>query len=347
MAKTVEQIANDLNLSITTVRLVLNGKAEQYRISAKTQQRITNYVTEHGYTVNYTARSLKLNKTDTLGLIIPRLSNPFFSTLAEKLEIRCRAAGYQLMISCTYSDAKYENKLVDALLQRNVDGLFVVPSSRQTQLHHVKMVNRPLVVLDRDFGAQDVSLVVSDNYQGGVQLAQAMLECNLDRGVTLSDEPLYFMAGDTRQPAIKERLKGYQQALFRHGIKAPAEWILQAEHNRREDGIAMMQTFLARHAEAPRAFIASSLPVLEGVLSALRERYGAIPADMNIGTFDEHAMLGFLANNLWSMRQDEDAWAEQAFALMQRALLGENQLARAIIPMTLIHRRQAIGDNPS
>lgn len=94
MAKTVEQIANDLHLFITTVRLVLNGKADQYRISAKTQQRITHYVTEHGYTVNYTARSLKLNKTDTLGLIIPHLSNPFFSTLAEKLEIRCRAAGY-------------------------------------------------------------------------------------------------------------------------------------------------------------------------------------------------------------------------------------------------------------
>lgn len=191
-------------------------------------------MTEHGYTVNYTARSLKLNKTDMLGLIIPRLSNPFFSTLAEKLEIRCRAAGYQLMISRTYSDAKYENKLVDALLQRNVDGLFVVPSSRQTQQHHVKMVNSTLVVLERDFGAEDVYLVVSDNLQGGVQLAQAMLARNLDKEITLSDEPLYFMAGDTRQPAIKERLKGYQQALLRHGIKAPAEWILQAEHNRRE-----------------------------------------------------------------------------------------------------------------
>lgn len=169
-----------------------------------------------------------------------------------------------------------------------------------------------------------------------------MLARNLDKGITLSDEPLYFMAGDTRQPAFKERLKGYQQALLQHG--APAEWILQAEHNRREDGIAMMQTFLARHAQAPKAVIASSLPVLEGVLSALRERYGAIPADMNIGTSDEYAMLGFLANNLWSMRQDEDAWAEQAFTLMQRALHGENPLARAIIPMTLIHRRQALGD---
>lgn len=341
MAKTVEQIANDLNLSITTVRLVLNGKAEQYRISAKTQTRINDYVTEHGYTVNHTARSLKLNKTDTLGLIIPRLSNLFFSTLAEKLEMRCRAAGYQLVISCTYSDAKHENRLVEALLQRNVDGLFVVPSSRQAQQHHLKQVNRPLVVLDRDFGTDDVSLVASDNFQGGVQLTDAMLTQGGSAGAVLRDHPLFFMGGDTRQPAIRERLKGYQQALLRHGINALPEWVLQAEHNRREDGMAMMQDFLTRYGHPPRAFIASSLPVLEGVLSSLREHYGAVPTNIDIGTFDEHAMLGFLANNIWSMRQDEDAWAEHAFILMQDALNGENQHRRAIIPMTLIHRQQA------
>lgn len=83
MAKTVEQIASDLNLSVTTVRLVLNGKAEQYRISVKTQTRINEYVERYGYIINHSARSLKLNKTDTLGLIVPNISNVFFATLAE------------------------------------------------------------------------------------------------------------------------------------------------------------------------------------------------------------------------------------------------------------------------
>lgn len=126
MAKTVEQVARALEISITTVRLVLGGKAEQYRISAKTQQRINDYIAENGLVVNHIARSLKLNKTETLGLVIPRLSNLFFSTLAEKLEACCRQAGYQLMIACTYSDSEHENSLVEGLLARNVDGLFVV-----------------------------------------------------------------------------------------------------------------------------------------------------------------------------------------------------------------------------
>ncbi|MDU5362332.1 MAG: substrate-binding domain-containing protein, partial [Klebsiella oxytoca] len=215
MAKTVEQVARALEISITTVRLVLGGKAEQYRISAKTQQRINDYIAENGLVVNHIARSLKLNKTETLGLVIPRLSNLFFSTLAEKLEACCRQAGYQLMIACTYSDSEHENSLVEGLLARNVDGLFVVPSTRETQLHHQKVARkRPLVLLDRDFGESDVSLVVSDNYNGSKKLVQAMTQA-------VDVSPIFFIAGDTQQPSIQRRLQGYLSEL-----PAGKEWIL-------------------------------------------------------------------------------------------------------------------------
>lgn len=333
MAKTVEQIATALNISITTVRLVLNNKAQQYRISSKTQARINAYVAEHGYTVNHTARSLKLNKTETLGLIIPRLSNVFFSTLAEKLEIRCREAGYQLMICCTYSDLKHENRLVEALVARNVDGLFVVPSSLQSQKHHMKRSTKPLVLLDRDFGIPDVSVVVSDNQRGSAALTEAMFDAG--------QMPLFFMAGDVGQPTIKERMSGYEAVLATRGIADTRQWIMEAAHNRREDGEMLMRTFLEHHHSAPPAFIASSLPVLEGALSVLRSHFGYIPSEINIGTFDEHPMLGFLSNNIWSVRQNEDAWVEKAFGAMQQALKGEGQSQRAIIPMTLLHRQRA------
>ncbi|WP_413721705.1 LacI family DNA-binding transcriptional regulator [Sodalis sp. RH24] len=333
MAKTVEQIAKALGISITTVRLVLNGKAGQYRISAKTQSRIASYVGEYGYTINHAARSLKLNKTDTLGLIIPRLSNLFFSTLAEKLEIRCREAGYQLTTSCTYSDTERENTLVETMQQRNVDGLFVVPSSLPAQNHHIKRFTKPLVFLDRDFSDSAVSLVVSDNVNGSAALTHAIIDAG-----TL---PLFFMAGDMQQPTIKQRLQGFTETLAAHGISENADWVLTAQHNRREDGQLLMQRFFELHQDAPPAFIASSLPVLEGALNVLREHYGYIPAEMNIGTFDEHPMLGFLPNNTWSMRQDEDAWVEHAFQAMTQAMEGETAPVKSVIPMTLKHRQRA------
>ncbi|WES69553.1 LacI family DNA-binding transcriptional regulator [Superficieibacter sp. HKU1] len=330
MAKTVEQIANDLNLSVTTVRLVLNGKAEQYRISARTQNRIHTHVERYGYVLNHSARSLKLNKTDTLGLIIPNISNVFFATLAEKLELRCRRSGYQLMITCTYDDVDYENKLVKSLIARNIDGLFVVPATLENQQHHLRLVKKPLVLLDRDFTFATTPLVESHNFAGGETLANSVLDAG--------KLPLWFLVGDPQLPSIRERIAGYQKALLERGLPAES-WVMTGSGNSHEGGYQMMNQLLDTHGK-PDAFIASSLPVLEGATDALRERFGLIPADINIGTFDEHPMLGFLGNNVWSMQQDEDTWAEKAFELMQNAL-DDNPVNEVIkVQMKLISRKK-------
>lgn len=328
MAKTVEQIAKDLNLSVTTVRLVLGGKGEKYRISQKTQARINEHVERYGYTLNHSARSLKLNKTETLGLIVPNISNVFFATLAEKLELRCRRSGYQLMISCTYNDVDYENKLVNALMARNVDGLFIVPSTLENQQHHLRQVHKPLVLLDRDFGFTDNALVESHNEAGGDELARSMLEA--------CETPLWFLVGDTALPSITDRLNGYLQALRSRGINH-RDWVVEGPDNTPEGGYALMER-LIDSAGLPQAFIASSLPVLEGAIDALRHRTGTVPCGIDIGTFDEHPMLGFLPNSVWSMQQDEDTWAEKAFELMQSAIDGEAINETAKVEMKLVKR---------
>ncbi|ENC3011270.1 TPA: hypothetical protein RY505_003264 [Escherichia albertii] len=92
-----------------------------------------------------------------------------------------------------------------------------------------------------------------------------------------------------------------------------------------------LSVFLKHNKTAPPAFIASSLPILEGALGVLRSHFGFIPADINIGTFDEHPMLGFLSNNIWSVRQNEEQWVETAFSVMQRALFEEKSEPRRVI----------------
>ena len=328
MAKTVEQIATDLNLSVTTVRLVLSGKAEQYRISLKTQARINEHVERYGYTINHSARSLKLNKTETLGLIVPCISNVFFATLAEKLELRCRKSGYQLMISCTYNDVDYENKLVKALIARNVDGLFITPATLENQQHHLRQVKKPLVLLDRDFKFTDNALVESDNFAGAVTLTESMLDAG--------KKPLWFLVGDTALPSIHDRLQGYLHALQQRHTEDQV-WVEEAHDNTPEGGAGLMRRLIAREG-VPQAFIASSLPMLEGAIKTIREHCGNIPHSINIGTFDEHPMLGFLSNNVWSMQQDESAWAEKAFELMQQAIEGVPVQRTEKVTMKLITR---------
>lgn len=328
MAKTVEQIASDLDLSVTTVRLVLNGKAEQYRISVKTQTRINEYVERYGYVINHSARSLKLNKTDTLGLIVPNISNVFFATLAEKLEQRCRRSGYQLTISCTYDDVDYENKLTKALIARNVDGLFIVPSTLENQQHHLRQVRKPMVLLDRDFKYTDNALVESHNIAGGEKLTQSILDAG--------KSPVWLLVGDAVLPSISDRITGYLNALEKNGIYH-REWVREGPVNTPEGGYLIMERLIGEWG-CPQAFIASSLPVLEGAVSAIRDRFGVVPPEINIGTFDEHPMLGFLSNNVWSMQQDENAWAEKAFDMMLSAIEERPIKETVKVEMKLIKR---------
>ena len=330
MAKTVEQISSALNLSITTVRLVLNGQAERYRISQKTQKKIQDYVNKYGYTINHIARSLKLNKTETLGLIVPNLSNPFFSSLAESMELSCRSKGYRLMICCTHNDPEHEKKLLASLEERNVDGIFVVPVTEETQMYHIKTSNKPIVFLDRDFAQNDSSWVVSDNFESGYALTSSMFK--------LIQKPIVFFAGAPILPPVKERIAGFISAMVENGIDKKDCEVFYSQTDLVNDGELLMKEYIETHNDIPQNFIASSLPILEGISSLLRQHLGYIPDNLNIGAFDEHIMLNFLANNIWSMKQNDKDIAENAIAIMNNKISGEKSSDQIKIKTEIISR---------
>ncbi|KZK92229.1 Catabolite repressor/activator [Pseudovibrio sp. Ad5] len=327
MAKKPDEIAKALGVSITTVRLVLGGKAEKYRISKATQARIREYVEEHGVKFDLTARSLKLKRTNTFGLIIPRLANPFFAKLSEELEHRCRETGYQLIISCSNSDEETEKELANGLVQRNVDGLFVVSSTSGSQQHLGNTITKPMVFLDRDYGNTDAPVITSSNFEGAKDLTAAIAKA-------AGNEPVYFLIGGSNQPTIIERARGYLDVM---PDNAGEDWTLQSARNRTQDGEQMMQTLWDKLGTAPQNLMASSLPVLEGALAVLRERLGHIPAQLRLATFDDDKMLSFLPNEIWSIKQQEPEWAEAALQAMTQTMSSEQPHSKTIATR-LIHR---------
>ncbi|QUS57162.1 LacI family DNA-binding transcriptional regulator [Pseudovibrio brasiliensis] len=327
MAKKPDEIAKALGVSITTVRLVLGGKAEKYRISKATQARIREYVEEHGVKFDLTARSLKLKRTNTFGLIIPRLANPFFAKLSEELEHRCRETGYQLIISCSNSDEETEKELASGLVQRNVDGLFVVSSTSDSQQHLGKTISKPMVFLDRDYGNTDAPIITSSNFEGAKDLAAAIAK-------HADGEPVYFLIGGSNQPTITERARGYLEVMPQNTEK---DWTLQSARNRTQDGEQMMLELWEKLGKAPQNLMVSSLPVLEGALAVLREKLGHIPPQLRLATFDDNKMLSFLPNEIWSVKQNEAEWAEAALEAMTQTMSSEKAHSKTIATR-LIHR---------
>lgn len=331
MAKTVEEVASALGVSITTVRLVVNKKAQKYRVAKATIQKVEDYIAEHGLKINHAARSLKLQKSQTFGLIIPRLANPFFARYCESLETLCRQNSYQLITVCTNSDAETERSLYVMLCERGIDGVFAVSSGKDSQEFLINHSDKPLVGLDRNYGHSQICNITSDNVEGGRQIAAAL---------SPDGEPLYILAGGYHQPTIQDRLAGVLMIHEGENGHPQDGYVFTGMRNTHEFGAQMMDELLAQtDGETPPNILCSSLPVLQGALARLQQHCGHIPANIRIGTFDDHEMLDFLPNDVWSMKQNSDKLAEASFQAMMDTMAGKTS-SNPTIPMTLIHRKR-------
>lgn len=313
IGKTISEIAGDTGVSTTTVKLVVNGQATRYRIAKKTQEKIKNYIDEHGIIINQTARSLKLKKTNTLGLVVPRLTNIFFSLMTEWLEHECTQKGYQLITVCTDSDPFKEQKVIKNLVERGVDGLFIVSSTREQQnVTANNIMNKPILFLDRDFQVAGQSTVVSDNYFGFLELSKKILKKYISE--------IYVICGDSELPSIKDRLQGFVDGHHMLQLPLTSNWLRAVPHNRFQDGYEGMNKLVNELNRLPDAVVFSSLPILEGGLHFIKNHYGVIPHSLVIGTFDDHTMLEFLPNTVISVQQDAKGIAEHASSIMNSAI---------------------------
>jgi D-fructose-responsive transcription factor len=330
MSKTAEEVARETGFSITTVRLVINGQAEKYRISAKTQKLIENYIAIHGYSLNHAARSLKLKRTDTIGFVVPDLANAFFARIMAALEIHCQKRDLLLLTVSSHEDPQLENRALANLLARGVDGLVLAPCQPAYPLLENKL-RKPIVMFDRDYGSALYPTVVSDNVQGALEMTRRMLG--------EAQAPCHFLCGHAQSPSIVDRISGFTAACEAFGIADSAPLIRRADEDSTAAGQRLMGELIDSLGAPPPAFMCSSLLVLEGALQQLKAQAGAIDKAILIGTFDDHTMLDLLPNRVVSIRQDEAGLASRVFERLIEAL-DDNRRTKAhdIVPSALICR---------
>ena len=331
MPKTVAEIARETGFSVTTVRLIANGQAGKYRISEATAKIVEEQIRRYGFVVNHAARSLKLRRTDTIGLVVPELSNAFFARLMSGLEELCRGSGLVLLTSSTNENPELEDRAVRSLWARGVDGLIVAPCRTPDYGRlFAKNAKMPIVVVDRAYPGSRYPSVVSDNVEAGLALTRAVLAT----GAPLTA----FLCGQTELPTIAGRIRGFAAACQEAGITNWEELILRTAENSVGAGRTLMEQLLER-GRPPASFVCSSLMVLEGATQRLKERIGHIPPETVMGTFDDQESLDFLPNRVFSARQNEGELASQAFARLKELHSGKmTEPEQTTVPFQLIRR---------
>jgi LacI family fructose operon transcriptional repressor len=329
--RTIAEIAEATGFSRTTVRFVVSGQAERHRIKTETRERIEAYVAAHGLVVDQTARSLRTRRSEAIGLVVPDLANAFFARLTAELEERCRSTGRVLLTASSHEDPEREAQAVAGLLGRGVDGLVVAPCRPPSAFGGSRRGGRTaLVMVDRALADSPWPTVVSDNEAAAQRIAARL--------IALSGGDVDLLCARPDLPSIADRLVGFRTAARAAGLVGVEDRIHVAARDEPPAGAALMGELLAR-GRRPKALMCSSLLMLEGALSELVVRFGRLPDDVVLGTFDHHPLLDALPVRILSLRQDESGIAERAFACLLAEMEGApREAVRHVVPGRLVER---------
>ncbi|SQF95552.1 DNA-binding transcriptional regulator FruR [Paucimonas lemoignei] len=306
----LSDIARLAGVSVTTASYVINGKAEQQRISNATVERVQAVVEEHGFRPNPQAAGLRSRHTRTLGFILPDLENPSYARIAKLLEQGARAHGYQLLIASSDDDPVSELQLLQLFRARRCDALFVascLPASDDSY-RELQSKGLPVIAIDREMDASHFCSVVSDDHDASLQLTRSLLVTKPAHIALIGARPELSISR-ARSSGFEHALDGFQgSVMIEHG-----------EAFSRQCGQRLMREIFDRLGHFPDALVTTSYVLLQGIFDVLQSR-AVNPAQFHLGTFGDTQLLDFLPLPVNAMAQQHQLIASTALELALAAI---------------------------
>lgn len=273
MSATIVDIANKIGVSSATVSKALNGKKG---VSDRIRMLIKEEAEKTGYQPNAIARGLVSKSTNTIGLIIPDISNPFFAEVVRGVEDMCREWGYNLILCSSNWDINQERACLEKLSRNRVDGIIINPHPL-SKSKCIEKLGIPTVYLNTRKNGGQVSYVGIDNEAGAQMATEHLIQCGYRR--------IAFLGGATRSYSNNERLNGYLITLEKHGIK-PDNRLVMAGNFSTESGYVLTKRIFERP-NRPDAIFACNDTIAIGAMQYAQERRINIPKDLGIVGFDD------------------------------------------------------------
>lgn len=211
ISHTIKDIAKALNLSPSTVSRALR---DSYEISPQTKQLVMDYATKINYQANPIARSLKEQRSYSIGIIVAEIANNFFSQVISGVESVAYDKNYQVIISQTHESAEREKLNVEYLSSRSIDGILIAMSSETDDISYLERLYEngfPMVFFDRIPDGIDTFKVASNSRQGAFDATEHLILSGKKR--------IAHLANSKQLSITRERLQGYREALAKHGIE--------------------------------------------------------------------------------------------------------------------------------
>lgn len=306
MKITIKQIAKEAEVSIATVSIILNKKDK--KISEATRQRVLDIVKKYNYIPNAMAGSLVTKRTGIIGLILPDITNPFFPEIARGAEDKASEEGFNLIFCNTDDKLEAEEKYIESLTGRMVDGIIIAHSASAEKTSEILERSQiPIVLVDRDLDSQNIiGKVLVDNEEGAYQGVKYL--------ILKGYRKIAFLSGSASLQLTKDRLRGYQRALLESQISTDESLIKYGQY-RSAWGREGTKKLIQEHIDFDAIFCGNDLIAI-GAMKELKVNGYCIPEDIAVMGFDDIYISELVEPELTTVRQPNYEMGQRAAGLL-------------------------------
>lgn len=329
MKETLAGLAAKTGVSVTTISRVLSGKSNQYRISPATRDKVMAAAKENNYFPNLVAQNLRSNKTDTIGLMLPSVANPYFADIASAVIYEARQRNYTTIVIDSSESAEREKSGISSLMSRQIGGIIASPCGEDPTLF--EEINRkilPVILIDRYFDNSDLPYVTTNNYQGSVSAVEHL--------IGMGHRRIACIQGVITSLPNKRRVAGYKAALEHAGLQD--ETIVVGNDFSAQNGYLETRLLLGRPSR-PTAIFALSNTIMLGAMKAIREVGMSVPSDISIVAFDNNIYMDYMTPPITRVSQPTEEMAKLATRMLFDCMAsGERSRSRVELLPTLVRR---------
>ncbi|NPV86108.1 MAG: LacI family DNA-binding transcriptional regulator [Anaerolineae bacterium] len=307
MPVTIKDIARQLGISYATVSRALNNK---YGVDPQTRQQVLETAQSLHYRRNDLARGLVKQRTATIGLIVPDITNPFYPEVARGVEEAAHEAGYSVFLCNTAWEQERELLYVRLLAEKRVEGLIIAPTAQTAETIETLLTGQiPVIYVSDTQNNLHSSFIAIDNVRGGYLATEHLIQ----KGYY----PIAYLGALEDSLTNEERCTGYIQALKQYNFSEEPLLYIGSYHSQ-----TAYQIMCERIAESnvPRAVFAVNDLFALGAMQAVREHGLRIPQDVAIVGFDDIPLASFPEIQLTTVAQPKREMGQLAFAMLQQRM---------------------------
>ncbi|HEA28422.1 MAG TPA: LacI family transcriptional regulator [Leeuwenhoekiella sp.] len=303
----IKDIAKSLNVSVTTVSFVLNGKGKEKKISDAVIKKVIDYTDAINYKPNRVAQSLRTGESRILVFMVEDISNYFFAKLARIIEDIAYKKDYKVLFCSNENDDARSRDLINLFYDRRVDGFIIIPSSGiKNDIEQLMKKNIPVVLFDRYFPDLETHYVTIDNGRASYNATQHLISSGFKN--------IGFITTDAQQIQMLDRLKGYNKAIESNGFVSQVLEI-SFTHLKADKGKVPMRDFFKKHQDLDAIFFATNYLTQQG-LEIIKETKHIDINEIGVVAFDDNDFFKIHTPSISAIAQPLQEIGEELMRIM-------------------------------